>query len=189
MKWIQGIGAALLVAVIALFAPELLEDNTPEDLVPVELVRVVDGDTIKVMYKGKERSVRYLFIDTPETVHPKRPAQCFGQEASDRNKEILHAADQVYLHFEKRKNDTSDRLEDEDKYGRLLAHIYADDVNVQEVLLQEGLARLAFIEGYDTPTLDRYKEAAKEAQAKKIGVWSYEGYTTNRGFRDDVCTP
>lgn len=189
MKWIQGIGAALLVAVIALFAPELLEDDIPEDLVPVELVRVVDGDTIKVMYKGKERSVRYLFIDTPETVHPKRPAQCFGQEASDRNKEILHAADQVYLHFEKRKNDTSDRLEDEDKYGRLLAHIYADDVNVQEVLLQEGLARLAFIEGYDTPTLDRYKEAANEAQAKKIGVWSYEGYTTNRGFRDDVCTP
>lgn len=187
-KWIQGIFALALVFIASYFFPEWL-DEEQEDLVPVELVRVVDGDTIKVMYEGKERSVRYLFIDTPETVHPKRPAQCYGKEASDRNKEILRSAQQVALKFEHRTNAKDKSGADEDKYGRLLAHIYADGKNVQLQLLEEGLARLAFIEGYDSSLLDEYKRVAERAKERQIGVWSKRGYVTNRGFRDDVCTP
>ena len=38
-------------------------------LIPVELVKTIDGDTIKIKYEGKEQNVRYLLIDTPETNH------------------------------------------------------------------------------------------------------------------------
>ena len=52
-------------------------------------IRVVDGDTIEVEINGKTESVRYIGIDTPETVDPRKPVQCFGVEASKKNKELV----------------------------------------------------------------------------------------------------
>ena len=50
---------------------------------------VVDRDTIKISMNGREETLRLIGIDTPETVDPRKPVQCFGREASDKAKELL----------------------------------------------------------------------------------------------------
>jgi micrococcal nuclease len=77
------------------------------------VTRVVDGDTIKVEIDGVQYDVRYIGIDTPETVHPSQPVGCFGPEASARNKELV---DGKRVGLEK---DVSEM----DRYGRLLRYV------------------------------------------------------------------
>ena len=119
---------------------------------------VVDGDTI-VLENGER--VRYLGIDTPETVHPSKPVECYGPEASARNKELVEGK-RVRL-----ESDTTDR----DQYGRLLRYVYVGDTLVNAVLVQEGYA----YSYYYPPDTQRYQELAtleQEAKAQGRGLWS-----------------
>jgi micrococcal nuclease len=142
-----------------------------------KLIRVVDGDTIKIDYNGSDESVRFLLIDTPETSHPTLKEQPFGQEAKDKTLEILEGSEYVYIEW-----DVSYR----DKYKRLLGYVYTEDgLNIQEELLKVGLTRVGYV--YDsTKHLDRYYELQKEAQEKKLGIWSIEDYATDSGFDTSV---
>lgn len=148
-------------------------DAPAEGLVPVELVRTIDGDTIKIRYQGKEQNVRYLLIDTPETNHPRLGKQPFGDQAKERNRELL-ANGEVAIEF-----DIGQRT---DKYGRLLAYVYVSGENVQEKLLEEGLARVGYVYPPSTRHLERFEQAEKRAKDKGIGIWSIEDYATDRGF-------
>jgi hypothetical protein len=56
---------------------------------PAQVVRVVDGDTIEVVVNGHRLTVRYILVNTPETVDPRRPVECFGREASNANKAMV----------------------------------------------------------------------------------------------------
>lgn len=180
---LQTIGALLLVALIAIFAPEwLVDDEERSGDSNATFVRVVDGDTIRVMYEGKEEPVRYLLIDTPESVKPNEPEQCYGKEASDVNEQLLKKGE-LELVFDEVGGKR-------DKYDRLLAHIYVDGKNVQEELLRRGLARVAFVYNKEDPHLDRYNAAQDEAKRNKVGIWSEdERFVTRRGFDDAFCTP
>lgn len=153
-------------------------DNTLEQI-PVELVEVIDGDTIKVNYNGNMEKVRYLLIDTPETNVQTLGKQPFGEEAKARNKELLNSGT-VTIAF-----DIGDRFDD---YGRMLAYIYVNGESVQETLLKEGLARIAYVFPPNTTYLDDFKKAAKIAEDAKIGVWETEKYVTARGFDASVIT-
>ena len=62
----------------------------PVGLIPVTLVKTIDGDTIKINYEGKEQNVRYLLIDTPETSHPQLGKQPFGEQAKERNRVLVN---------------------------------------------------------------------------------------------------
>ncbi|MET3575331.1 thermonuclease family protein [Bhargavaea ullalensis] len=143
------------------------------DLIPVKLVKTIDGDTIKIKYEGKEQNVRYLLIDTPETNHPRLGKQPFGEQAKERNRELL-AKGEVSIEF-----DVGNR---KDKYDRLLAYVYVDGESVEEKLLEEGLARVAYVYPPNTRHLDRFEKAEKRAKDKGIGIWSIEDYATDRGF-------
>lgn len=143
------------------------------DKIPVTLVQTIDGDTIKVIYDGQEHNVRYLLIDTPETNHPRFGKQPFGEEAKERNRQLVNGGD-LYLEF-----DVGERF---DKYGRLLAYVYAGDTLVQEQLLKEGLARVAYVYPPNTRHLDRFEKAQQSAKDKKIGIWSLENYVSDNGF-------
>ncbi|GIN90172.1 SPBc2 prophage-derived endonuclease YokF [Siminovitchia terrae] len=145
------------------------------DHIPVTLVKTIDGDTIKVLYNGKEQNVRYLLIDTPETNHPRLGKQPFGEEAKERNKQLVDSGD-LTLEF-----DIGERV---DKYGRLLAYVYVDGKSVQEMLLEEGLARVAYVYPPNTRHLTTYEEAQEKAKVKEIGIWSIENYTTDSGFKE-----
>lgn len=97
----------------------------------VTVLRVVDGDTILVRSsRGKER-VRYIGVDTPESVKPNTPVQCYGHEASNYNRSLV-AGRQVRL--------VPDH-EAQDKYGRTLAYVYLGGKLVNAELLRLGYAR------------------------------------------------
>jgi micrococcal nuclease len=126
-------------------------------------VRVVDGDTVVVRIDGADEKVRLLGIDTPETVDPRRPVQCFGKEASRRTKELLPEGAEVRLERD---------VEPRDAYDRLLAYVYrADDGTfVNLALLEEGFAQTLTI----TPNVayaDRFAAAAREARDAGRGLW------------------
>ena len=142
-------------------------------LIPVELVKTIDGDTIKIKYEGKEQNVRYLLIDTPETNHPHLGKQPFGQKAKERNTELMNSG-KLEIEF-----DIGERV---DKYGRLLAYIYIDGVSVQEKLLEEGLARVGYVYPPNTRHLDAFEKAQEKAKKAGIGIWTFEDYVTERGF-------
>lgn len=151
------------------------EDKDPSrgELIPVELVKTIDGDTIKIKYDGKEQNVRYLLIDTPETNHPQLGKQPFGQQAKERNTELMNSG-KLEIEF--------DIGGETDKYGRLLAYIYIDGVSIQEKLLEEGLARVGYVYPPNTRHLDAYEKAQERAKEAGIGIWTLEDYVTDRGF-------
>ena len=97
------------------------------------VVRVVDGDTLVAHIDGMddEAKIRLLGVNTPESVDPRRPVECFGKEASAYLKELAEGR-RVLLE--------EDREADErDKYGRLLRHVYLDEgIHVNALLIEEG---------------------------------------------------
>lgn len=150
--------------------------NDTSEMFETETVRVVDGDTIKIMFRGREESVRFLLVDTPETVHPNKPEQPFGREASDHVKKMLEGK-KVRL-----EQDVSER----DKYGRLLMYIYDENgVSVQEELLRLGLARVAYIYPPNIKHVDKYKAIQEDAQKRGVGIWSIENYVQESGFNHE----
>jgi micrococcal nuclease len=148
---------------------------TPENQVPVTLTATVDGDTIKVNYNGKEETVRYLLIDTPEEKKPGVCVQPYAMDAANRNKQLLTSG-KVTLEFEQGKSKT-------DKYGRLLAYVFVNGASVQETLLKEGYARVAYI--YEPPYkyLNQYRNDENTAKSQQLNIWSKSGYVTDTGFK------
>ena len=144
----------------------------------VEVTEVIDGDTVKIIYDGKETTVRYLLVDTPETNHPRFGEQPLGPQATERNRELIEQAQQVEIEF-----DVGDRFDD---YDRLLAYFYADGESIQEQLLEEGFARVAYIFPPNTRYVDEFRDAEAEAKDAEIGIWEYENYSTDRGFNADA---
>lgn len=119
---------------------------------------VVDGDTIKLV---DGRTLRYIGIDTPETVDPRRPIQCFGKEASDYNK-VLVTGKTVYL-----EKDVSDT----DRYGRLLRYVYLQSGEmVNEMLVRDGYAQSSAYPP-DIKYQDKFDTLEAEARNKSIGLW------------------
>ncbi len=119
--------------------------------------RVVDGDTAKVWVDGKSEYVRYIGIDTPESVKEDSPVECFGQEASSFNEQLLARNDQVRLEFDRERRD---------QYGRLLAYVYSGPTLLQAELLREGYATTLEI----PPNTSRARQFAKlESEARETG--------------------
>ncbi|MDN4608036.1 thermonuclease family protein [Sporosarcina highlanderae] len=147
--------------------------------IPVKLVKTIDGDTIKILYEGKEINVRYLLIDTPETSHPRLGKQPFGEEAKERNRQLVNSG-ALSIEF-----DVGERY---DKYDRLLAYVYVDGKSVQETLLSEGLARVAYVYPPNTRHLSPFEEAQAVAKKKGLGIWSVENYATDSGFNSDAAS-
>ena len=132
--------------------------------IPAEVVHAIDGDTAVFRINNIEETVRFLGIDAPETVHPDKPVECFGPEASEFVKSVLEEETAVYLEIDEM---TGER----DKYGRLLAHIWLEDGTLfNELLLQEGYAKFA---NYGNPTMfdTRYQQAQTHALDELSGLW------------------
>lgn len=143
-----------------------------------ELESVIDGDTLRIKYNGSSEKVRFLLVDTPETNHETLGEQPYGPEAKEFAKQLLAGHDTIYLEF-----DVSYR----DKYKRLLGYVYTKDgISVQEQLLKNGLARVAYIYNPNTKHVDWFKSIQKTAQKSAIGIWSVEDYVTNHGYDKDV---
>jgi micrococcal nuclease len=128
---------------------------------PVYVSRVVDGDTIEVtMPNGRTEDVRYIGVDTPETVAPGEPVGCFGPKASAFN-EALTEGRRARLRFDQERRDY---------YGRLLAYVYVGGRFVNAELLKRGLARAIY---YSPNGAFRYRfeEIARRAGRSGRGLW------------------
>lgn len=126
-----------------------------------ELLRVVDGDTIVVrLAGGREERVRYLGIDTPETVHPQKPVEWMGAEATAENRRLLESGPlRLVTDVEKR-----------DRYGRLLAYVWAGPAFVNWELVRNGYAYVSTV----PPNVRFAKEfvrAQRAARAAGLGLW------------------
>jgi micrococcal nuclease len=133
------------------------------------VVHPVDGDTVVVDIDGREEAVRFIGIDTPESVARDRPVECYGPEAKARTAELLPEGTVVRLERD---------VEARDKYDRLLAYVIrdADGVLVNLLLVEEGYAEArAFPPNLaHQPELD---EAEARARADERGLWPACGGT------------
>ena len=138
----------------------------------VELSKCVDGDTAKFkMADGSIKTARFLAIDTPESVHPTKAVEAYGKEASEFTCNLLTKAQSIKIEYDKASDKT-------DKYGRLLVWVYADNKLVQEMLLREGLAKVAYLYA-DYEYTSYLQEIEKDAKTKKLKIWSDENIANN----------
>lgn len=142
-----------------------------------KVTRVVDGDTLEIDLNGKKEKVRLLLIDTPETHKPNTPVQPFGPEAEAFTRGMIEGK---VVEIEKDVGGDA-----RDKYGRLLYYVYYNGQSVQEELLRQGLARVAYIYPPNVKHVDRYKEIQAEAQKQGVGIWSIENYAQEDGYHPD----
>jgi micrococcal nuclease len=125
------------------------------------VVRVVDGDTILVDLGGRQERVRYIGVDTPETVAQDRPVGCFGPEASEKNKSLVEGKS-VEL-----ERDVSDR----DRFDRLLRYVYVDGVMINAELLRQGYGTSVTFPP-DVRENSRFRALEREARQARRGLWS-----------------
>ncbi len=127
-----------------------------------KVVEVVDGDTIKIIYNGVKTSVRLIGIDTPETVDPRKPVQCFGKEASAKMKSLVDGKE-VNIMFDYTQGT-------KDKYSRLLLYVWVGDTFVNELMIKQGYAHEYT---YSTPYKyqTKFKEAQELAESSENGLW------------------
>ena len=124
----------------------------------VKVIRVIDGDTIEI--EGGE-VIRYIGIDTPETVDPRKPVQCFGIEASKRNKALVEGKT-VRLERD---------ITDKDRYGRSLRYVWVDNTLINLELVRQGFAH-SFSYPPDIKYQDSFVSAEGEAREAKRGLWT-----------------
>ena len=125
---------------------------------------VVDGDTAKIRYQGEAIGMRIVGIDTPETVHPSRPVEPFGPEASKRAAELL-VGKTVRIHY-----DPDPKHDTWGKYGRLLVYLdLPDGRDFGLVMIGEGMARA--YPKYPFSRSETYLAAEKKAREAKVGMW------------------
>jgi micrococcal nuclease len=138
-------------------------DEVSGHAVSARVVRVIDGDTIEVSIDGAEEDVRYIGVDTPETVKPGAPVQCYGPQANAENHRLVEGRT-VRLVFDRERRDA---------YGRLLAYVYTrvrGDAGrsrfVNAALVRDGYARTLTI----APNTAHASELRRlQARAGRVG--------------------
>jgi micrococcal nuclease len=135
----------------------------PEAHAAATVRRVVDGDTIEVIFEnGAVATVRLIGVNTPETVDPRRPVECFGAEASARLHELLDGQ-AVWL-----ERDVSQT----DRFGRLLRYVWLDpDMLVNDLLVADGYAQVSTFPP-DVRYVDTFSASQRAAQEAGRGLWS-----------------
>lgn len=161
MRGVVGSVVLLVVVALVVLRPwEGAEDEGSASTVAL-VTRVVDGDTVEARIGGEVEDVRLIGVDTPETVKPGEPVQCFGPQASRFANRLLEGR-RVRLVF---------GAERRDRYDRLLAYAYLDGDLVNAALVRRGLARTLTIPPNDrfAPRLRRLELAAARAGR---GLWA-----------------
>jgi micrococcal nuclease len=123
-------------------------------------IRVVDGDTIVAEIEGKQEKVRLIGVDTPETVHPSKPVEYFGKEASEFTRSMVERK-KVKLEYDWQKRD---------KYGRLLAYVYMEDGTfLNAEIIKQGYG-FAYIK-YPFKYLEEFRQYERDARNNCKGLW------------------
>lgn len=156
-----------------------LERSCPRDYqrilqAPVQVLRVIDGDTIETEL-GR---IRYIGIDTPETVHPSKGFESFGDAAKQRNRELVEGQT-IQLDYD------TDLL---DQYGRFLGYVYLLNTSrtfVNLALVSEGFA-LSSVWPPNIEHAATFLEAQQQARASKAGIWENIPTISPQNYKDYI---
>lgn len=154
--------AEALVAVLSTSCATTAPSSTPggDGRSSATVTRVVDGDTVIAQVGGEQLRVRLIGIDTPETVAPDQPVECFGPAASEFTHRRLEGED-VELEFD---------VERLDPYGRTLAYVWLGGELFNETLVREGYALVTTFPP-DVGYVDRFVAAQRVARERHLGLW------------------
>jgi endonuclease YncB( thermonuclease family) len=170
-KSIAGVVAALAVLIWALAGwlwPDAvgeveswLSSNQPGQYF---VASVADGDTITVSNGGDSFVVRLIGVDTPETHHPNKPVQCYGEQAGDYLDALL-AGEVVRLEADPASDET-------DRYDRKLRYVYRsqDDLFINQHLVERGYG--VSYRSFAHSKLPAFEYAETEARRSGLGLWS-----------------
>jgi endonuclease YncB( thermonuclease family) len=146
-----GVGAAILYLAACASSPESAFEGTT-------VARVIDGDTIET---GNGERVRLVQIDAPEVDE----GECYAAEASAALDDLLPLGTEIRL-------EADSRLDDVDRFGRLLRYVHRRDTNVNLELVRTGAASVWFFEGDRGRYADKLLEAARDAEDAGRGLWA-----------------
>lgn len=127
---------------------------------PFFVTKVTDWDTIHVDYYWKDKTLRIIWLDTPETYWKK---ECYGSQATARAKTLLKDK-QVYLKVDP-------KLENTDMYNRLLRYVYIDDLDFTQIMLEEWFWEYA--KYWDFSREESYEKFEQNAKNQNIWLWKY----------------
>ena len=182
---LQRIIASLILAVAGSITYYLQTQSSAQQTAPstilgvqqpgyYEVTHVSDGDTVSVDMNGKTESIRMIGVDTPESVKPNSPVQCFGHDASDFTKKNL--------------SNTTIRLEadpagdNRDRYDRLLRYVYLQDGTLwNQRLIEQGYG-FAYLSFQFSKQAD-FASAQSKAKGAKLGLWATCTPTLSSGGR------
>lgn len=145
------------------YSEQVLGDKSTSKLPKV--TKVIDGDTIVVNINGQKETVRLLGIDTPESVDPRKPVECFALNASLKMKEFVLNKEVILI-------DEKESQGDRDRYGRLLRYIYLPDEQktfVNGEMVKQGYA-FSFRE-YPTDMQEKFNSWENYARDNNLGLW------------------
>ncbi len=162
--WTIALIATLIIGGYAAEPPIPVKDFTGEPAYQVQ--RVVDGDTVILLIQGEERTVRLIGVDTPETVHPQKPVEAYGREASHFLTNLLKG-ESVYLEYESGPSQV-------DKYGRLLAYLYRapDGLFVNLEIVRQGYGHA--YTSYPFKYMEAFRFYEQKAREFQKGLWGID---------------
>jgi len=135
----------------------------------VDFNKCIDGDTFKVVLNDEIVTVRLLAVDTPESVHPNKEKEYYGEESSDFTCNTIKNAKKIEVEYDS-------NSEKHDKYNRLLVWVFVDGKLLQDEIIKKGYGKVAYL--YDdykyTSILEKEEKIAKN---NKIGIWKNEETT------------
>ncbi|QRN50753.1 thermonuclease family protein [Macrococcoides bohemicum] len=133
--------------------------------------RAIDGDTISVKVNNRKKTVRLLLVDTPESKKPNTPVQPYAIEAARFTESIVKTCDLKIQYDTKGKKD---------RYGRDLVYLYCGNTMINELLVQQGYARVGYVY-QQKDYLDRLLQAEKKAKQQGLKIWSIKGFVNTDG--------
>lgn len=142
--------------------------NISAETIEVTFSDCVDGDTAKFIYNGEKITVRFLAIETPETVSTREKVETWGKEASEYTCNELKKAEEIKLEYDTKAKET-------DLYGRHLVWVFVDGQLLQKKLVDKGYAKIDYIYR-NYKYVEELKKAEQVAKDNKLGIWSI---TTN----------
>ena len=127
-----------------------------------KVVSVSDGDTITIRMDGNDEKIRLIGVDTPETIKPNSPQECYGKEASEHLKKLLNGQEV--------KVEADPINQNRDRYNRLLRYVYFNDQLVNKQIIEQGYG-FAYL-SFPFSKSEEFRQAQVTARQAGIGVWS-----------------
>ena len=148
----------------------VLGENTVESKNRITVERVIDGDTIEVRNNNILQKVRIIGIDTPESVNPRKPIECFGKDASIYAEQLLLKPNS-WIELE-----IDPTQDDKDRYGRLLRYItiHPQEIDFGYQMIRDGYA-YAYVYKDAFMRTSQYQAAQREASEQQLGLWGVSG--------------